>query len=136
MPPERATGGAGDERSDLYSLGCVAFWMLTGRTVFSGRPDGHAHPPRATAFRSKPSKVSGQPVPERLEQLVMACLEKSPGKRPASALELWRKLGDVPLENPWTPERAESWWRENLPDLAGAAPGDDTSGELTLDRIE
>jgi hypothetical protein len=84
----------------------------------------------------RPSKASGQPVPERLEQLVMDCLEKAPGKRPATALELWHKLGEVPLENPWTPERAESWWREKLPDLAGAAPGDDPSAEISLTPIE
>ena len=70
----------------------------------------------------RPSKVSGQVVPERLEQIVMDCLEKAPGKRPASAVELWRRLGEVELESPWTPERAESWWREKLPEFAGAAP--------------
>ncbi len=135
MPPERATGGAGDARSDIYALGCVAWWMLTGRTVFSGDPMALIlHHVRTAPER--PSKASGQPVPERLEQIVMDCLEKAPGKRPATALELWRRLGEVPLESPWTPERAESWWRENLPDLAGAGPGDDPSGELSLDPID
>jgi len=57
-------------------------------------------------------------------------------KRPSTALELWQKLGEVPLENPWTPERAEIWWREKLPDLAGAGPGDDPSAELSLDPID
>ena len=135
MPPERAAGGPGDARSDLYSLGCVAWWMLTGRTVFAGDPMAMiVHHVRTVPDR--PSLASGQPVPERLEQLVMDCLEKAPGKRPATALELWHKLGEVPLENPWTPERAESWWREKLPDLAGAAPGDDPSAEISLTPIE
>ena len=38
MPPERVLGATADERSDLYSLGCVAYWMLTGRPVFTGEP--------------------------------------------------------------------------------------------------
>jgi hypothetical protein len=112
----------------------VAWWMLTGRTVFSG--DAMAmvlHHVRTAPER--PSLASGLPVPERLEQIVMDCLEKAPAKRPATALELWQRLGDVPLENPWTPERAESWWQEHRPDLAGAAPGDELS-ELALDPID
>ena len=66
----------------------------------------------------------------------MDCLEKAPAKRPATALELWRRLGEVPLDEPWTPERAECWWREKLPDLAAAAAGDDASGEISLDPID
>ena len=63
--------------------------------------------------------MSGSSLPaERLEEIVLACLEKAPEKRPSSAVELWRQLGDVALTPPWTPERAESWWREHLPDLA------------------
>ena len=135
MPPERAAGGAGDARSDIYALGCVAWWMLTGRTVFSGDPMAMIlHHVRTVPER--PSLASGKPVPERLEQIVMDCLEKAPGKRPATALELWRRLGEVPLEDPWTPERAEGWWQENRPDLAGAAPGDEPSEELSLDPID
>jgi len=135
MPPERATGGAGDARSDIYSLGCVAWWMLTGRTVFSGDPMAMIiHHVRTVP--EKPSRSSGQPVPERLEQLVMDCLDKAPAKRPATALELWQKLGEVPLESPWTQERAESWWKEKLPDLAAAAPGSDTSSDVSLDPID
>jgi DNA-binding NtrC family response regulator len=135
MPPERAGGGPGDARSDIYALGCVAWWMLTGRTVFTGDPVAMILQ-HVSAVPERPSQVTQRPVPERLEQLVMGCLEKGPGKRPATALELWRKLGEVPLESPWTPERAETWWRESLPDLAGAAPGDDPSAELLLDPID
>ena len=135
MPPERAAGGPGDARSDIYALGCVAFWMLTGRTVFAGEP--MADDPRPRAHRPRAAvQASGRPVPEELERIVMDCLEKAPGKRPATALELWHRLGEVPLDDPWTPERAESWWREKLPGRAGAAPGDDPSAELSLDPID
>jgi len=135
MPPERATGDAGDARSDIYALGCVGWWMLTGRTVFEGDPMAMIiHHVRTAPER--PSKVSGQPVPQELEQLIMECLDKAPGKRPGTAVELWQKLGEIPLESPWTPERAEEWWRDKLPDLAGPTTDEDLSSDLTLDRID
>jgi serine/threonine-protein kinase len=82
-----------------------------------------------------PSAVAGRPIPERLEQIVMACLEKAPEKRPSSAVELWRQLGDIPLATPWTLERAESWWREHLAELAGPTIGGDSTQELNLPPI-
>lgn len=130
MPPERVLGGSGDERSDLYALGCVAYWMLTGKTVFTGEPMAILIQHARNAPRP-PSEASGLPMPKRLEEIVLACLEKAPEKRPASAVELWRQLGEVPLENPWTPERAESWWREHLPALAGPVRVAESSGDLT-----
>jgi DNA-binding NtrC family response regulator len=131
MPPERVVGGDADERSDLYSLGCVAYWVLTGRTVFTGEPMAvminHARTPP-----TPPSKVSATPIPERLEQIILACLEKAPEKRPSSALELWRQLGEVTVDELWTSERAELWWREHLPELANPSPASDPSSEMTI----
>jgi DNA-binding NtrC family response regulator len=135
MPPERVLGADADERSDLYSLGCVAYWMLTGQTVFTGEPMAMMIHHARTAPKP-PSQVSGRPVPERLEQIVLACLEKAPENRPASALELWRLLGEVPLETAWTPEAAELWWRENLAAFTGPARGGDSSGDLSLTPID
>jgi len=135
MPPERVLGSAADERSDLYSLGCVAYWMLTGQTVFTGEPMAiMIHHARTSP--KPPSKVSGRTIPGGLEQIVLACLEKAPEKRPASALDLWRQLGEVSLATPWTPERAESWWREHLPALSQPQVGGDSSAELTLAPID
>ena len=132
MPPERVDGSVADERSDLYSLGCVAYWTLTGKTVFAGEPMAMMLDHVRTAPQP-PSKASGLPVPERLEQVVLACLEKDPDNRPRSAIDLWHQLGDVPIENPWTQERAERWWQEHLPDLVAPSPSSD-SGENTLVR--
>jgi hypothetical protein len=82
-----------------------------------------------------PSKVAGRPIPERLEEIVMACLEKTPDKRPSSAVELWRELGEVPLTTPWTLERAEGWWREHLAELAGSSTASDSTQELTVPPV-
>ena len=131
MPPERVLGGPADERSDIYALGCVAYWMLTGRTVFTGEPMAVMIHHARTA-PEPPSKVSGFAIPDRLEQIVLACLEKAADKRPSSAIDLWRELGEVPLTSSWTAERAELWWCENLPELTRPALGADSSGELTI----
>jgi serine/threonine-protein kinase len=121
MPPERVLGEPADERSEIYALGCVAYWMLTGRTVFTGEPMAvmihHARTPP-----QPPSKVGGHPIPDRFEKIVLACLEKAPEKRPSSALELWSALGEVPLTTAWTTERAEAWWREHLSELLRPRP--------------
>jgi eukaryotic-like serine/threonine-protein kinase len=135
MPPERVLGAEVDERSDLYSLGCVAYWMLTGRAVFAGEPMA-VMIQHARTNPDPPSKVSGRPVPDRLEQIVMACLEKAPGKRPSSAVDLWRQLGDVTFDEGWTQERAEGWWREHLPDIARTSTGGDSSSELNMPSVE
>jgi DNA-binding NtrC family response regulator len=131
MPPERVVSGAADERSDLYSLGCVAYWMLTGRPVFTGDPMAVMIHHARTAPRA-PSEAGGRPIPERLEQIVMGCLEKTPGRRPSSAMDLWQQLGEVTLPAPWTLERAESWWREHLAELAGPSAGSDSTNELRI----
>ena len=135
MPPERVIGGAADERSDIYSLGCVAYWMLTGRPVFTGEPMAvmihHARTP-VPPF----SNAAGHPLPERLEQIVLACLEKAPERRPSSAVELWRQLGELTFATPWTPERAESWWREHLPELVQPSPAGESNSDVKISRVE
>ncbi len=114
MPPERATGEQADERSDLYSLGCVAFYMLTGEPIFIGEPMAVMLKHIRTAPRA-PSAAAKQPIPEDLDRIVLACLQKTPEKRPGSALELWRLLGDSSAAGRWAPESAERWWREHAP---------------------
>lgn len=90
MSPEQFTGAPLDARSDLYSLGCVLFELLTGRPPFTGSPatirEGHIYrPPRSPA-----ELVRG--VPLRLEALVMALLSKEPHERPPFALDVKRVL--------------------------------------------
>ena len=83
-----------------------------------------------------PSRVAGSSLPARLDEIVLACLEKAPENRPSSALDLWQLLGDVPLERPWIADRAESWWREHLPSFAGPLRRGDSSSDLMLPSID
>jgi serine/threonine-protein kinase len=104
--------------------------MLTGRPVFTGEPVAVMIHHARTAPQP-PSTVAGVSIPERLEQIVMRCLEKAPEKRPSSALELWHQLGEVTQATPWTLERAETWWREHLSELSGGG-GTDALNELAI----
>jgi DNA-binding NtrC family response regulator len=128
MPPERILNGPPDERSDLYSLGCAAYWLLTGRPVFAGDPMAMLlHHVRTEP--APPSTLTARPIPEGLERAVLSCLAKDPAGRPRSALDLWRQLSDVSLTEPWTSERAEQWWREHVPSVAAPTPPrDETDG--------
>ncbi|HZM95724.1 MAG TPA: hypothetical protein VFB92_19985, partial [Vicinamibacterales bacterium] len=83
-----------------------------------------------------PSAISPSPIPARLEQIVLACLEKTPEKRPSSALDLWNQLGEMTLTAPWTYERAEQWWRQHLPELATSSPAPDSSSELRIHQVQ
>ena len=116
IAPEQALGKTElDGRVDLYATGCVAFWLLTGQTVFSAdTPMGlllqHVNTPAAA-----PSTRAKQPIPAALDQLVLACLEKNPNDRPQTARELSRRLGEIDFANEWTEERAREWWAKHLP---------------------
>jgi hypothetical protein len=116
MAPEVVLGAADtDHRVDLYALGCVAYWLLTGRLIFEGNTlvqmmyhHAHTPPPR-------PSMTSGIPFPATLEDLVMECLEKDPARRPANAETVSTRLDATALESAWTVERAEHWWAMHRP---------------------
>jgi eukaryotic-like serine/threonine-protein kinase len=121
MAPEVVLGVADtDHRVDLYALGCVAYWLLTGKLVFAGKSAvevmfHHAHTPPP-----RPSTRSELPIPASLEDLVMDCLEKDPARRPPSAEAVSTRLAAVVLESPWTVERAERWWEMHRPVPPGA----------------
>jgi serine/threonine-protein kinase len=118
-----------DGRADLYALGCVAFWLLTGRLVFEEATvpatiAAHVHKtPQAPSARAEVT------IPQALDSLVLQCLAKDPAERPASAEVLGKELAAIPLAEPWTKERALRWWeahglhqrRDALP-LGGLSP--------------
>jgi hypothetical protein len=100
-----------DCRSDLYSLGAVGYFLLTGHAVFDATSVLEIIRHHLSSTPVSPSERAGRPVARDLEQLIMACLAKSPEQRPQTAAKLAEALGRcVPL-TPWTPADAERWWQ-------------------------
>jgi len=118
MAPEIALGKSNvDGRADIYSLGCVAYWLLTGQLVFEGSAPLSVLLSHIQETPVPPSQRSELEIPAELERIVLACLEKDPDRRPQSATELMALLAADPLSKLWTPQRAESWWRTYEPSL-------------------
>jgi serine/threonine-protein kinase len=126
IAPEQVLSlGEVDSRADIYSVGCVAYWLLTGELVFRadtamGVMMHHTHTPPLP-----PSQRTELPIPPQFDQVILACLEKDPARRPQSARELSRRLGDIPVAKPWTEEQAYLWWSGHEP--AGVQPAADAS---------
>ncbi len=114
IAPEQALSAAAvDHRADIYSTGCVAYWLLTGQLVFTAdTPVGlvlhHVHTPP-----SPPSSRTELPIPQALDDLVLSCLAKNPADRPQTARELVRRLDAVHLTNVWSEQRAREWWERH-----------------------
>ena len=110
MAPETALGDGGvDHRADVYGLGCIAYFMLTGTPVFE-EPD----PVRAALMHlnqapEPPSSRLGAPIPTALESLVLDCLAKRPEDRPPTMAAVAERLNLVQTE-PWTAADARAWW--------------------------
>jgi eukaryotic-like serine/threonine-protein kinase len=110
IAPEVVLGSDTDHRVDIYALGCVAYWLVTGRLVFEGPGAIKVMSDHVYAPPAPPSSRSATPIPPELDALILECLEKDPSKRPSSARELSARLQAISVETPWTPERAEHWW--------------------------
>ncbi|HET9025165.1 MAG TPA: response regulator, partial [Burkholderiaceae bacterium] len=85
LAPELVGQDTFDSRVDIYSLGCVAYWLLTGRPPFEGEDALAVLKQHSTVAPLAPSEVSEKPVPQDLDALVVECLSKDPRERPADA---------------------------------------------------
>jgi serine/threonine protein kinase len=101
-----------DARSDLYSLGCVGYYLLTGETVFAGLSVGEVLLQQVSAVPEKPSVRLREAVSPDLEDLLMSCLAKQPAERPASAEALEAALAECAAAADWNREKAAEWWRK------------------------
>jgi serine/threonine-protein kinase len=121
MAPEVAQGQAVDGRTDLYGLGCVAYWLLTGRQVFEGSGYLEVISKHLHVEPDPPSRHVSSGVPKELDEVILRCLEKTPERRPPTARALARLLQAVPLSDSWDGEQAERWWEEHLSTMSSLA---------------
>ncbi|MBS1120123.1 MAG: serine/threonine kinase [Deltaproteobacteria bacterium] len=98
--------------ADLYALGAVGYYLLTGRRVFEGKTSIEICIQHVTATPTPPSKLPAIHVPPELEAILMRCLEKRPEARFASALEMATALRALPATNDWDESAAQHWWTE------------------------
>ena len=106
--PERVDG-----RSDIYALGAVGYYLLTGRHPFEGATVVEVCAHHLHTAPVPPSVRLGQPVPADLEALLLACLEKDPARRPPDAGALEETLLGCACAGEWGEREARRWWREN-----------------------
>jgi serine/threonine-protein kinase len=117
MAPEMIVGSGGvDGRADIYALGCVAYFLLTGRLVFEAETPMRMLVRHVQDEPVPPSKRTELPVTAAIDALVLRCLEKDPLRRPQSAEELQSLLRELPASPSWTRERARDWWNIHRPE--------------------
>jgi serine/threonine-protein kinase len=132
LAPERVNGPAGPS-ADLYAVGAVGYFRLTGRCVYEGKPheivaQHVAKPP------VPPSQAAQVLVPPELEAIVLRCLAKQPADRHASAAELADALRALPPAPDWDDAEAARWWRElRARQATEAAAADADTRVITVD---
>lgn len=95
---------------DLYAVGCVGYYLLTGRRVFEGKTSVDLCVQHVTATPKPPSTLTTNPIPAELEAIILRCLAKQPEQRPEDANALAKLLRQVP--HTWTDEDAVRWWQK------------------------
>jgi serine/threonine protein kinase len=118
MSPEQARGGDDlDARSDIYSLGAVAYAMITGRPPFERRNSLEVMIAHARDDAAPPSQLQAD-VPADLERVILRCLAKRPEDRFQDTESLERALAECAAADQWTQSHAARWWKER----PGAGP--------------
>ena len=127
--PEVAKNGAKQAtgQSDLYSLGCVGYWLLTGQQVFPGGTPIQILSKHISDPPPPPSQHLPAPLPSDLENLIMRCLEKDPTARPAGATGFLADLERCVVPETWNQTAARVWWQRHGATLRGSDPSEDTT---------
>ena len=113
MPPEAIKNSiATDPRSDLYAVGAIGYFLLTGKFVFEDEDISELHKKQLTATPAPPSWRTKNKISVEIEKVILRCLERDPERRPQSALELRDLLLASPRAADFTPEARAAWWAE------------------------
>jgi tRNA A-37 threonylcarbamoyl transferase component Bud32 len=111
ISPEALTGAQQtDARSDIYSLGAVAYYMLAGKPVFDGGSAVEICAHHMYTTPVPPSERLGKPLPAELDAMVLRCLAKSPAERYQTAGEVMNALVACSVPDEWTSDTARAWW--------------------------
>ncbi len=122
MPPEMALGKEVDGRADLYALGCVGYYLLTGQPVFDRKTALETLHDHTSTPPVPPSQRVATPVPADLEAVILACLAKDPADRPEGARVLEARLAATSAAGRWSTADAERWWDRHSPATGGFRP--------------
>jgi eukaryotic-like serine/threonine-protein kinase len=116
MAPEMVVGDRPvDHRADLYALGCVTYFLLTGTHVFQGGTQMQALIDHVSTAPQPPSRRMATDVPDWVDALVLACLAKDPDERPRDADDVLRRIDAHAADLTWTNAQAAEWWQTHLP---------------------
>jgi serine/threonine-protein kinase len=121
MAPESVTTGKIGPHTDVYALGCVGYWLLSGRRVFEGKTPVDIVLHHVNDDPVPLRQLGFIDIPEALDAAILTCLAKDPKRRPESAEALDRTLGAISFDRPWTRARARESWKELL--TASPTPG-------------
>jgi eukaryotic-like serine/threonine-protein kinase len=133
MAPEAMTApDAVDARTDLYALGAVGYFLITGQDVFTGTTVIEICAKHLHDMPEEPSRRLGQPVPADLERLILSCLEKEPANRPVDARTLQRGLRACVDYGSWSEEDARRWLEAHGAALRAGKQQDAPGGQGTI----
>lgn len=118
MPPEIIKGEPVAPESDIYSMGAVLYWMVTGTPVFRGSGFHESVMAHLDAAPERPSARLGSEVPADLEDVILKCLSKKRADRYRSARELEEALAACGCASAWSTAKARASWEELRPSLA------------------
>jgi len=115
IAPETVLGTQVDHRADIYALGCVAYWLVTGKLVFDAPSAVPMMLKHANETPIAPSRRTEIELPPAFDEVILSCLAKRPQDRPQSAKELALRLRAAVPGAAWDEERAARWWERHRP---------------------
>jgi serine/threonine protein kinase len=124
MSPEQVSGQELDARSDLYSLGAVAYFLLTGRLPFSGKNALAVMYARLQESPERPS-LHARDIPTDLEDVVLRCMSRSLDARFPDARSLEKALASCRCQAEWNEDHAAAWWKQFDPTRSNGSRTDE-----------